>query len=434
MSNKKVSKPVKVNNLNESNDLGSSNIDQVLNLIGFLVVGVCVFSVGFFAGKFWNGGSTQEQLEIFKITGQKKNQEVTELDFDLFWEVWNTLSTRYVDKDLSEEDMYYGAIKGMVGGVGDPVTVFLTPEETVDYKKGNAGKFEGVGIELGYEDGDIAVVVPLEGSPAKEAGVRAGDKIIAVDDVSIVGESIYKAVSLIRGDKGSEVVLTVVRDGASESKDITVVRDEITVPSINFEGMKEGDIAVVDVDRFTEASLEAWKSRWTEVMDEVKENNPKALILDLRGNPGGYFNAAVWAAGEFVDDGTLVAKQRNRDGQEFAFTVQRDGSLKDIPLVILVDGGSASASEILAGALQHYERAYLIGESTYGKGTAQEIINFPDGSSLHITTLRWVLPSGDILSREDVVDPDKKVELEEEDFKEGEDPQMDAAVEYLNSN
>jgi carboxyl-terminal processing protease len=227
--------------------------------------------------------------------------------------------------------------------------------------------------------------------------------------------------------------LTVIHRGDKESEDISVTRAEITVPSINYE-IKDGDIAVVDVDRFTEASLEAWKIRWKEVMDKVEADDPGAVILDMRGNPGGYFNAAVWAAGEFMDKGTLVAKQRDRNGQEYNFTVQRDGRFKDIELVVLVDEGSASASEILAGALQHHKRAYLIGESTYGKGTAQEIIDFSDGSSLHITTLNWVLPSGKVLSREEVVDPDKKVELDEEDFKNGEDPQMDEAIEYINSN
>jgi carboxyl-terminal processing protease len=409
-----------------------SNVDKLLNVIGLLVVGLCVFTGGFFSGKVW-GGFSQEEARIYEIVGNKTEPEVTELDFNLFWDVWNTLSTKYVDKDLNQEGLYYGAIKGMVAGVGDPVTVFLTPEETEEYEQGNAGKFEGVGIELGYEDGDLIVVVPLEGSPAKEAGIRAGDRIIAVDEVNVTGKSIFEVVSLIRGEKDSEVVLTVIHRGDKESEDISVTRAEITVPSINYE-IKDGDIAVVDVDRFTEASLEAWKIRWKEVMDKVEADDPGVVILDMRGNPGGYFNAAVWAAGEFMDKGTLVAKQRDRNGQEYNFTVQRDGRFKDIELVVLVDEGSASASEILAGALQHHKRAYLIGESTYGKGTAQEIIDFSDGSSLHITTLNWVLPSGKVLSREEVVDPDKKVELDEEDFKNGEDPQMDEAIEYINSN
>jgi carboxyl-terminal processing protease len=375
----------------------------------------------------------EEDSVIYQIVGDKDGEQVTELDFDLFWEVWSTISSEYVDKDIDEEDMYYGAIKGMVGGLGDPVTVFLTPEETQQYEDGNAGKFEGVGIELGYEDGDLVVVAPLEGSPAKSAGVLAGDQIIAVDDINIIDKNLFEVVSLIRGEKGSEVVLTVIHRSDNQSEEIKIKRDEITVPSINFE-MIEDDIALVDVDRFTEATFEAWKDKWDDIMLDVEKSDAKSMILDLRGNPGGYFQAPIWAGGEFMEEGTTVVKQRNRDGQELAFTIQRDGRFKEIPLVVLIDEGSASASEILAGALQHYDRAYLIGESTYGKGTAQSIIDdFSDGSSLHITTLRWVLPSGKVLSREDVVEPDKEVVLDEEDFKEGEDPQLDEALDYLNS-
>jgi carboxyl-terminal processing protease len=410
----------------------TSNIDTILNIIGLVVIGLCVFSVGFISGKVWNGFRASSST-IYKIIGKKEDQEVTKLDFDLFWKVWNDLSTGYVDPDLDEEKMYYGAIKGMVSGVGDPVTVFLTPEETQQYKDNTAGKFEGVGMELGYKDNDLVVVVPLEGSPAKAAGIRAGDKIISVDGESIVGKNIFDVVMMIRGEKGTEVAIEVKHESANDTDEIKITRDEITVPSLDLEKM-EGDIAVVDVDRFSEVSLEAWQARWDEIMKEVQEKNPEAIILDLRGNPGGYFDAAIWAGGEFLDEGTIIAKQRNRNGQEILFKVNRDGNLKNIELVVLVDENSASASEILAGALQHYNRAYLIGESTYGKGTAQEIIGYEDGSSLHITTLNWVLPNDEILDRENVVKPDKTIELEEKDFKEGEDPQMDAAIEYLNSN
>lgn len=419
---------------NPDSSANSSSSNKLLGFVGAVVVLSLVFTIGFFAGKIWGGvQSIDPDSPIYKIIGQRTDATVTDLDFNLFWEVWRTLDDRYVETDVSDEDLYYGAIKGMVSGVGDPVTVFLTPEETEEYNKGNQGKFEGVGIELGYDDGNLVVVAPLEGSPAIQAGVRAGDRIIKVDDEDIIGESIFKVVSLIRGEKGTDVVLTVIHKGGSDSEEITITRDEITVPSVTFDGM-EGDIAVIDVDRFTEASLTAWQNRWDEVVSEALAKNPDALIIDLRGNPGGFFNAAIWAAGEFLDNGTLVSKQRDRDGKEVVFNVGRDGRLLDIPIVVLVDEGSASASEILAGALQHYGRAYVIGENTYGKGTAQEIVSFSDRSSLHITIMKWLLPNGETLDKDNVIEPDKVVEYSDDDFTNGDDPQLDEAIEYLNSN
>ena len=194
----------------------------------------------------------------------------------------------------------------------------------------------------------------------------------------------------------------------------------------------EGDIALIDLDRFTESSVTAWQLHWDAIVSEAVQNNPDALILDLRGNPGGFFNAAIWAAGDFLPSGSLVAKQQDRNGGETEFRVQRDGRLLDIPVVVLVDNGSASASEILAGALQYNERAYIIGEETYGKGTAQEIVSYSGGSSMHITTLKWLLPSGIWLNPENVIVPDEKVELSADDFTNGYDPQMDSAISYLN--
>lgn len=420
------------NSGSESLDGLDLSINKFMNLIGIFVISSCVFTAGFFSGKIWGGVGDTVMPDVFEILGKNSESEMTELDFDLFWEVWNTLDTQYVEKDINDEDLYYGSIKGLVSGVGDPVTVFLTPDETLEYEKGNAGKFEGIGIEIGYENGHLIVVAPLEGSPAHQAGLMAGDKILKVDGEDIVGENIFKVVSKIRGDKGTDVVLTVMHKAGVEMVDITVTRGEISVSSVTFDGI-ESDVAIIDLDRFTEASMGAWTSNWDCVIDEVKAENPKAIIIDMRGNPGGYFNAAVWAAGDFLEKGSLVAKQRNRNGVEFDFNVERGGSFLDIPMVVLVDGGSASASEILAGALQFYGRAYIIGESTYGKGTAQEIVEYSDGSSLHITTLKWVLPDGKALCKERVIQPDKVVEYSEEAFENGDDPQMEEAIEYLNS-
>ncbi|MEA3357072.1 MAG: S41 family peptidase [Patescibacteria group bacterium] len=408
-----------------------SNINKLLSLIGFMVMAACIFSIGFVSGKLW-GGTVGIDPQIYEITGDRANLDVTELDFNLFWQVWSDLSTNYVDTGLSEEDLYYGAIKGLVSGAKDPVTVFLTPEETIEYEKGNEGKFEGIGAELGYENGSVVVVAPLDGSPAEEAGIRAGDKIFKVDGENVMSESIFEIVARIRGDAGTDVVINVFHRSGTEAVDVTVTRGEITVPSVTFDGM-DGDVAIIDLDRFTEASVTVWQTRWDSVVSDVAQNDPKGMVLDLRGNPGGYFNAAIWAAGEFLPQGSLVAKQSNRNGQETEFNVGREGRLLTLPLVVLVDEGSASASEILSGALQHNERAYIIGEETYGKGTAQEIVGYSDGSSMHLTTLKWLLPNGVWLNPEDVIVPDEIVEFSSDDFMDGEDPQMDRAMEYINS-
>jgi carboxyl-terminal processing protease len=417
-------------NLRESVKRSSS--PSYLSFIGFLLVAFCLTVGGFFAGKYWGGGGDVGQKVVYSITGSKENAEVTTLNFDLFWDVWDTLKGGYVETDLPEQDMYYGAIKGMVDGIGDPVTLFLTPDETQQYNESNQGLFEGIGAELGYEDGVVVVVTPLEGSPAKEAGLRPGDRILAVDGVDVLGETVFEVVARIRGEEGTSVTITITHEGESNSEDVVVERKEISVPSISYEGTENG-VAVVNVDRFTEASMTAWQTLWNDTIDEVLADEPDAMILDLRGNPGGYFNAAVWAAGEFLPDGTLVSQQKDRNDQMVDFTVNRDGSLLSIPLVVLVDGGSASASEILAGALKYHERAYIIGENTYGKGTAQQIIDYSDGSSLHITTVKWLLPDGTWLNPENVIVPDQEVVLSDDDFKEGKDPQLDAAQTYINS-
>ncbi|MFH1547110.1 MAG: S41 family peptidase [bacterium] len=404
----------------------TNSMTKLLNIVGVFVVLSCVFATGYLVGSNWGTGSIDSP--IFRLIGSSTNKDVTTLDFDLFWQVWSDLKEGYVEGDISEEDLFYGAIKGLVESVGDPVTVFLSPEETQDYLESNEGKFEGIGAELGYDDGNIIVISPLSGSPAEEAGLLSRDVILAVDDTEITDQNIYEVVSMIRGDEGTTVVLTIGRD--NETLDVEITRGEITVTSVELDSVEDG-VAIIDLDRFTESSASAWMTRWDEVVQQVVDSEADTVVLDMRGNPGGYFNAAIWAAGDFLEEGTLVAKQVDRNGNENEFTVEREGNLLDVKLVVLLDEGSASSSEILAGALQYHDRAYIIGENTFGKGTAQEVINYNDGSSLHITTLNWVLPDGRVLSKAEVIEPDKEVEYNSDDFVEGRDPQLDAVYEYL---
>ena len=357
------------------------------------------------------------------------------LDMNLFWNVLDIAKSSYVDSDdIDKQGILYGAIKGMVNSFGDPATVFLTPEETEDFKSVSEGKyFEGIGAELGYDNGQVIVVTPLEGSPAKEAGIRPGDYILKIDDYELTSnDTVFDAVGKIRGEAGTEVVLTVLHLGETEPVEITITRREITIPSMSLEYIGESEnIAHLKVGRFTEASYQQWLTKWREKVNEINDSGVDRMILDLRGNPGGFFDAAIFAADEFLDEGFVISKQRDARGRITNFDSTRGGALEDIEVVVLVNSGSASASEILAGALQHADRAQIIGETTFGKGTAQKIFDLRDGSSLHLTILRWLLPDGNQIERDNSVEPDIEVELTNEDFLRGADPQLEKAIEVL---
>ncbi len=408
---------------------------NVVRISKYAILIVGIFLIGFLSGRFvdipgFSGGYKSEYV----ITGDKQG-EIKSIDFDLFWRVWNTLGASYVDASkIDEQKMFYGAIKGLVNSFDDSATIFLDPDDTESFNEGNAGKFfEGIGAELGYENGQIVVIAPLTGSPAQKAGIKSGDVILKVDGEDIKpSETIYDVVQKIRGEAGSDVVLTILHKGALQVEEITITRSKITVPSMEVKVPKEdSSLIMIDLGRFTDESLGAWQKAWDGAVSEVVNSDAKGLILDLRGNPGGYFDAAIYAANEFLPKGTVVSMQEDRQGDRSSYKVTRNGKLLDIPVVILVDGGSASASEILAGALQKNERAVVVGENTYGKGTAQSIIPFSNGSSLHITVYKWLLPDGVWLNRDNPIKPDFVVELTVDDITEGDDLQLQKAVEIL---
>lgn len=416
----------------------SNSDDQAIKKVGYGILAVMLFVVGIVTGRSVKG------LDAFNISNVINNSPVTikgdsagdsapaEIDFDLYWQVWSATSDRYVDVEkVNEEEMFYDSIKGMVTAFGDPHTIFLDPTETSQFNDSNSGNFfSGIGAELGYQDNWPIIVSPLKGSPALASGIKPGDKILGVDGVDVkVGDSIYDLATTIRGEKGTDVVLTVLHKGDDKPVDITITRDSITVPSM--EVTMDGDIAVLEVSRFTEASVAEWRSKWDSAVNEVIAQDAKGLVLDLRGNPGGYMDAASYAAGEFLEKGKIVLQQEDRNGHVQEDKVIRNGKLQDIPVVILVNGGSASASEILAGALQKNDRAVVVGEESFGKGTAQDVVEFNDGSSLHVTILKWLLPDGTWINQDNKIVPDKSVELTDDDFKNGIDPQMDKALELL---
>jgi len=394
-------------------------------IIGMGMVIVIVFTVGLVVGR-----NVDVDSSIFPVTTSRN------LDMSLFWRVLDLTKKNYVDsEEIAEDDLVYGSIKGMVSSLGDPATAFLTPQETEEYNAASEGKFfEGIGAELGYDDGQVIVVTPLEGSPAKAAGIRPGDYILKIDDYELTSEdTVYDAVAKIRGEAGTEVVLTVLHQEDSEPVEITITREEITIPSMTLEfvGLSK-EIAHLKVGRFTESSYDIWISEWDKNVQEIVNSGVDKMILDLRGNPGGYFDAAIYAGDDFLDEGYVISKQKDANGNIKDYNSTAGGALLDIELMVLINSGSASASEILSGALKQTQRAILIGEETFGKGTAQRVYDLEDGSSLHLTILKWLLPDGSNIERDNAITPDIEVKLTNDDFIEGKDPQLEKAIEELN--
>ncbi len=320
-----------------------------------------------------------------------------QIDFHTFWQVWHKLENDYVDpKAINYQKMTYGSIEGLAQSLGDPYTRYFPPADNKVAEEDLNGSFYGVGIELGYKDGTLAVITPLENSPAQKAGLKAGDLIMHLQDKTknldedTAGMSLRDAVKKIRGEKGVPITFKIAREGEKKLLDITIVRDKIIVPSLKLEftKVKGHKIAHLSLYQFGGRT----KSEWLTKVKEIKRAKAEALVLDLRNNPGGYLDGAIFIASEFLPKGIIV-KQAGRY-QTKTYQVNRHGQLLDIPLAVLINKGSASASEITAGALQVNHRATIIGQQSFGKGTVQEVADFPDGSSLHVTIAKWLLPDG----------------------------------------
>jgi carboxyl-terminal processing protease len=319
--------------------------------------------------------------------------------------------------------MIYGAIRGMLGTLNDPNTIFSDPVHTKIEQSNMEGHFGGVGVEIRMIDDDLTVIRPMEGTPGERAGLLPGDVITHVDGKSIKGMDIIDAMTLIRGPEGTKVVLTIKREG-KEPFDVTIIRERIQIRTVKYEMMDDG-VAYILLRQFDGNATKEIQRAYA----ELEKQNPKALILDLRGNPGGLLGEAISVSSQFLPEGSLVAIEREKDGEK-KFTAQGGGVALNIPMVVLINEGSASASEIVAGALQDHGRAKLIGETTHGKGSVQNVHDLRDGSSVRVTIAHWYTPHGRLV-HEKGLDPDIVVELTEDDMKAGLDPQLDRAVEFL---
>jgi len=350
-----------------------------------------------------------------------------EINFSLFWEAWDKLQQRYVEKEKFDvQKMIYGAISGMVKSLEDPYTVFLNPEDTKRFVEDVKGTFEGVGMEIGIRKGQLQVIAPLEGTPAQRAGLRAGDKILKIDDKPTMDMTIDEAVNLIRGPRGTEVTLTIFREDWEKTKEIKIIRDVIKVPSLEWE-MKNENIAYLKLYQFSEkASFD-----FTQAAIEILESPAQKIILDLRNNPGGYLEVAQDVAGWFLEKGEVVAiEDFGGEKEQKIYKAQGPAKLVAYPTVILINKGSASGSEILAGALRDNRGILIIGEASFGKGSVQELERLREGSSLKITVAKWLTPKGELIT--DVgLKPDIEIEITEEDYEEERDPQLDKAIEVI---
>lgn len=403
---------------------------------------IFLIAVILLAGSFASGMYAVGKSEVLKDLAKKevnytgkvlgkysiaKAERLSEdVDFDLFWNVWDTLKKEYVDQNkLNEKEMFYGAIKGMVASVGDPYTVFMDPKLANRFADDLAGTFDGIGAEIAVKNDILIIVAPLAGSPAEKSGLKAGDKIYAIYGTSTAGISVEEAVSIIRGPKGTSVTLTIFREGWEKPKDIIVVRDKIVVKSIKTE-MRQDDIFVINIANFNDDTAYLFNK----AVNEAIKNNPKGIILDLRNNPGGYLETAIDVASAWVEDGIVVTEKFSDDNKN-EFLARGRARLKDFKTVVLVNQGSASASEIVAGALKDMGRATLVGMKTYGKGSVQTLDEFSDGSTIKITVAKWFTPNGYNIN-EQGINPDVEVDLKQEDYDQNKDPQLEKAVEILN--
>lgn len=411
---------------------------SVLQKINFvaITIGVLAFILG------WQLGHRDLQAKWvgFKpvVTIEDKNPpDKFDVDFKLFWDTWDLLSRHYLDKTaLDPNKMLYGAIQGMVASLGDPYTVFLPPQQQQSTKEELGGSFEGVGMELGFnKDKRLVVVAPLDDTPAAKAGLKPQDMIVKIDTKDTNGMSLQDAVNLIRGPKGSLVMLTIYRDGESQTRELNINRDTIVVKSVVLSMKntpKNKKVALIRLTRFGEKT----DAEWDQAVSKVLSEGVSGVVLDLRNNPGGFLDGAVYIASEFLKSGDVVL-QENAKGERNHLRVNRAGKLLDLPVVVLVNKGSASASEIVSGALQDTKRAKLVGEQTFGKGTVQESEDLPGGTGIHITVAKWLTPNGRWANTTTGFMPDVVVELPKIATSEGklsdteQDIQLNKALEVL---
>lgn len=402
---------------NETKTISTKTLSSVI--AGVLLLAV-VFAAGYGVGvgrlKF------SGKLEITKGSPPQN------ADYSLLWNALDMLNSKFVDKPLDQQKLLHGAVAGLVSAAGDPYTVFFDPTQAKEFANQLKGTFDGIGAEVGIKNEQIVVIAPLDDTPAQKAGLLAGDEILGIDTVSTSNMTVDQAVSKIRGKAGTDVTLTILHPGKRSAQDVKITRAHINVKSVKVteQEVSGKKIAVIKLSQFGDDT----KGLFDQAVEQVLSHGDKAIILDLRNDPGGYLDTAVAIASNWIDSGSTVVKEVNYKGDVKDYPAAGVTRLKGIKTVVLVNGGSASASEILSGALQDYHDATLVGEKTFGKGSVQELSSLDDGSSIKITVAKWETPNGRQINKVGL-DPDVKVELTATDAQASKDPQMDKALELV---
>ncbi len=397
---------------------------------GRIVSTLIIVIVAVVVGYRWGNTEAQSVQVPTTLTGVY-NPNATTTDFTLFWKVWNLLDQKYADTKnrppITDQEKLYGAIQGLAAAYGDPYTTFFPPEETKSFESEIEGSFEGVGMEVSIKDDILTVVAPLKGSPAEKAGILPGDKILKIDDTLTNNLTIDESIKLIKGKKGTVVRITILRAQSDHAQEISVTRDVISIPTIETEVLPNG-IFSIRLYSFTAQS----PGLFQQAIRQFVLSGNKKLIIDLRGNPGGYLDAAVDMASWFLPVGSTVVTEEFKGGVENVYHRSKGYNVigNDVKTIILVDGGSASAAEILAGALREYNKAQLVGAKTFGKGSVQEYMSTSADTSLKITVARWLTPKGVSISEGGLI-PDVEVKVTQEDIAAKKDAQFLKAVELL---
>ncbi|MFA6533751.1 MAG: S41 family peptidase [Patescibacteria group bacterium] len=382
------------------------------------------FTAGLWFGQRTIIGSGRGQVVNLPAVGAKPAFLGKDVDFNLLLETWQIIKQDYVGRGKTlDSEMFYGALEGLVASLGDPYSSFFDPRATTEFSQELSGSFEGIGAEISIKKDQLLIVAALPESPAEKAGLRAGDKILAIDSQPTAIMTLYQAVDKIRGTKGTKVKLLIVRDGWSEPKEFEIVRDEIHFDSVSWQFRPDG-LVYLEVVSFSDDTLKLFNQAVTEIITK----KPRGIILDLRGNPGGYLDEAVAMASEWIETGPVVL-EAYEDRQE-PYLTNGQARLKDYKTIVLVNGGSASSSEIVAGALQDYKKASVVGEQTFGKGSVQELRLLSNNSAIKLTIAYWLTPQGRQIN-ETGITPDIIVERTKEDYDNDRDPQLAKAVSLL---
>lgn len=404
----------------------SSKGRKILAWIAIIIVVAASYGAG------WKAGNKGFIFNPKSFSVVNENNSPQTVDYSLLWDAINVLNTKYINQPIDQQKILYGAVAGAVNALGDPYTEFFPPQDLQNFQTQLAGSFGGIGAEVGSQNGNTVIIAPIAGSPAAKAGLLPGDIIAAVNASSTQGMSVDDVVNEIRGPKGTQVTITIVR-GSAKPFDVKITRDTIVIKSVNWtyktvtgsNGQKE-TLAVLTISEFGDDTT----GLVNQAVADILTHNVNGIIIDLRNNPGGYLQSAVDVASNWVKGGDTVVTEAHSDGSNIVYKAEGNPRLSAIKTEVLINGGTASAAEILSGALHDHGFAQLIGQKSFGKGSVQELVDLPGGSAVKVTIAKWITPDGVNLNHNGL-NPDIPVTLTQDEVNAGKDPQMDAAVQAV---